>query len=49
MSYVLRWVLHCDVCSHEWLSAINPTHCARCKSRRWNKDAKDVENADAKS
>jgi len=39
MSYVTRQAAHCDQCSHEWLvvSASIPTHCAKCKSRRWDK------------
>jgi hypothetical protein len=48
MSYVQRFVAHCDVCGHEWLivggnllakSGIPvkvPSHCAKCKSRKWN-------------
>jgi hypothetical protein len=38
MSFVQRQAAHCDQCSHEWLvvGASTPTHCAKCKSRRWN-------------
>jgi hypothetical protein len=38
MSFVPRQAAHCDQCSHEWLvvGASTPTHCAKCKSRRWN-------------
>jgi hypothetical protein len=39
MSYVTRLAAHCDVCSHEWLTSIAPSHCARCKSRKWNSGA----------
>ena len=39
MSFVQRQAAHCDQCSHEWLvvGASTPTHCAKCKSRRWNR------------
>jgi hypothetical protein len=36
MSFVQRQVAHCDVCGHEWLTDKVPSHCAKCKSRRWN-------------
>jgi hypothetical protein len=38
MSFVNRQAAHCDICSHEWLvvGASTPTHCAKCKSRKWN-------------
>lgn len=36
MSFIKRLVAHCDICGHEWLTAITPTHCAKCKSRKWN-------------
>ena len=38
MSFVTRQAAHCDQCSHEWLvvGASTPTHCAKCKSRKWN-------------
>ena len=38
MSYVTRPVAHCDLCGHEWLviAEKTPTHCARCRQRRWN-------------
>ena len=41
MSFVTRQAAHCDQCSHEWLvvGASTPTHCAKCKSRQWNKGA----------
>lgn len=39
MSFVQRTVAHCDVCGHEWLVVAEtiPTHCAKCKSRKWNR------------
>ena len=41
MSQVTRQAAHCDQCSHEWLivGASTPTHCAKCKSRKWNAGA----------
>jgi hypothetical protein len=36
MSFLLRQVAHCDVCGHEWLTSKVPSHCAKCKSRKWN-------------
>jgi hypothetical protein len=36
MSFVQRQAAHCDQCSHEWMTAGTPTHCAKCKSRKWN-------------
>lgn len=38
MSFRMRQAAHCDRCSHEWLAVGEsiPTHCAKCKSRRWN-------------
>jgi predicted Zn-ribbon and HTH transcriptional regulator len=41
MSFVKREVAHCDVCGHEWLLVSDkiPTHCAKCKSRKWNQPA----------
>jgi hypothetical protein len=45
MSFLLRQVAHCDVCGHEWLVVADsiPKHCAKCKSRKWNKSAKDFQ------
>jgi hypothetical protein len=40
MSFVMRKVAHCDACAHEWLLVATdhlPVHCARCKTRQWNK------------
>ena len=40
MSTVLRQVLHCDVCSWEWIPRADskPTWCPnpKCRSRKWN-------------
>jgi len=36
MSFLMRQVAHCDICGHEWLTAKVPSHCAKCKSRKWN-------------
>lgn len=47
MSFISRLVAHCDVptCGHEWLTNGIPTHCAKCKSRKWNVGSpKDPEN-----
>ena len=38
MSFLMRQVAHCDVCEHEWLTSKVPSHCAKCKSRRWNQN-----------
>jgi predicted Zn-ribbon and HTH transcriptional regulator len=37
MSFIMRLVAHCEVCGHEWLTDKIPSHCAKCKSRLWNK------------
>jgi predicted Zn-ribbon and HTH transcriptional regulator len=43
MSYVERLIAHCDICGHEWITYITPTHCAKCKSRRWDwKNARET-------
>lgn len=37
MSHISAEALRCDICGHTWLSEKkNPSHCAKCKSRRWN-------------
>lgn len=42
MTFITRSVAHCDqpTCGHEWLTTGMPTHCAKCKSRRWNDGSK---------
>src|ERR1700740_2593643 len=40
------WI--CDQCKHVWLRGeIVPTHCAKCRSRRWNDGDEKVAGDDA--
>jgi hypothetical protein len=38
MSFVQRKVAHCDRCGHEWITSLVPSHCAKCRSRKWNQE-----------